>query len=161
MTSRWEEVQICHVGLRAAPLHCCSWSPGQTLKTFICFHLEIKPLHNVAGTAVARRHSSAVGYIEAGRWRNARCCLDSSSWKPHKWLMHPRSLHPPVCCRCCVSSCGFTGLCKPWIEHSFRVSLSEFAPRGSPWTKWQQTSPMSRLRQAYLTQVKVPLTCKS
>lgn len=112
MTLHWEEVRICHVGLCATHLHCCSWTPGLTFKPVICLQPERKRPSSIAGAVVAPRHSSAVGYIEAGRRRNARYCLDSSGWKPHNWLMHPRSAHPSVCRRCCVSSRGFIQLFK-------------------------------------------------
>lgn len=70
---------------------CFFSSPGAALKENIHDHRRL------------RRSSSKqrlTDLIKAGRRRNARWCLDSTGWEPHKWLMHPRPLHPPVCCRC-------------------------------------------------------------
>lgn len=61
MTSHWEEVRVCHVGLCATHLHCCSWSPGLTFKPVICLQPDRKRPSSITGAVVAPRHSSAVG----------------------------------------------------------------------------------------------------
>lgn len=106
MTTRGEEVRVCHVGLCATHLHCCSSSPGLTFRAFLSSQLDEKRPPSRAGAVVARHRIGAATDIEAERRRNARCCLDSS----HNWLMHPRSVQPPACCRCCVSNDGLTQL---------------------------------------------------
>lgn len=72
-------------------------SPGLTFKAVLCFLPQWKRPSSIVGVVVALRLISAFRDIEAGRRRNARFRLYPPGWKPHNWLMHPRSLHPPVC----------------------------------------------------------------
>lgn len=102
----------------------------KTFTTFCMFFLPgaaLKRTSTTTGFSVDRRDNSAYGHIKSGSRRNARWCLHSTGWEPHKWLMHPRSLHPPVCCRCGVSTRGERAACLI-INREFLNSMYSWWP---------------------------------
>lgn len=84
MTTRGEEVRVCHVGLCATHLHCCSSSPGLTFwRRFV-----LSPREKATTRSHRHRRRSSPRQCSPGNW----------SWKAEKCSVLPRTRHTTDWC---------------------------------------------------------------